>query len=326
MKTPVLRAAALRLWWLQDAHSIFLTVAAVVLSITLVVDFVTASDHYGVLPLTAMLACCIVLGGTAFVQGRRVRRGVAMLAIGAFALAQTFFQSGLSDASGSVAGLQELPILGLYLGWFVRPKFARTLMCVTVTMIVLAMLTNPAFAPNGELGVPTAVHGVLAGIFCFEVGSYLWRRSNALANTDPLTRVLNRRGFFEELAADLKSLSKRRRSLALVVVDFDGFKRINDTLGHAAGDRVLRETVAEWKQDSRARDLIGRSGGDEFALLLRDVDDAGVRTVMQRLQDASAHAWSWGGAIARSDDTPDSLFARADLALYAQKAERKGEA
>ena len=322
------RALLTRLWWHHDAHSIFMSIAAALLSVTLVVDISTSSDAYGVGPLAIMLTVTVTMGVVVLIRGAKISRGFGLAAVCAFGLAQVFFLSGLSDAKGAVSSLQELPILGFYLGWFVRPALARSLMTVTVAVLIVAITTNPDFAPDGQLGVPTAVHGLLSAVFCFEVGSYLWRRSTALANTDPLTGVLNRRGFLAALRAELRAstASQRKYSMVFVVIDFDDFKQVNDTLGHAEGDRVLRETVAEWQRESRTRDLIARTGGDEFVMLLRRTDERHAEGVMGRLQAESAHPWSWGAVTVEADDSVESLFARADLRLYAQKSARKGTA
>ncbi|GAA2180934.1 hypothetical protein GCM10009847_20790 [Leucobacter tardus] len=318
------RASGAGLWSHHDAHSVFISVAAALLTVTLVVDLLTSSDAYGIGVLSVMLVVTATMGVVAIVQGARIPRSFGLAAVCAFGLAQVFFLSGLSDAKGAVSSLQELPILGFYLGWFVRPVLARTLMSVSIVALILAILTNPDFAPDGQLGVPTAVHGLLGAIFCFEVGSYLWRRSTALANTDPLTGVLNRRGFLASLRRELRvPASQRRHAMAFVVIDFDDFKLVNDTSGHGEGDRVLREIVGEWEEESRTRDLIGRTGGDEFVMLLRRTDERQAAAMMQRLQAHSAHPWSWGAVTVEPEDSVDSLFARADAQLYLQKSARK---
>jgi diguanylate cyclase (GGDEF)-like protein len=153
-----------------------------------------------------------------------------------------------------------------------------------------------------------------------------------LATTDPLTGCVNRRHFIER-AHELIALGNRHGlPTSLMIMDLDHFKRINDTHGHPAGDEVLRLTGEIGRNHIRATDLLGRIGGEEFALLMPHTPVEGARQFADRLREAigSGEARidgqciritvSLGLAELRPNENFDSLYARADAALYAAKA------
>src|SRR3954454_14055074 len=108
----------------------------------------------------------------------------------------------------------------------------------------------------------------------------------ASADTDFLLDVLNRRGFERELNRSISFIKRYRASGALIVLDVDRLKPINDTYGHAAGDRVLKTIVGELFSHVRASDVIGRLGGDEFALLLWNLSETDARAKAALLEQA----------------------------------------
>ena len=152
---------------------------------------------------------------------------------------------------------------------------------------------------------------------------------------DPLTDVLNRRGFERELKRSLAYVKRYGVSAALVYVDLDDFKPVNDRHGHAAGDVVLKSIAASLVRGVRASDVVGRFGGDEFVVLLWNVNGAEAATKAAELE-AAVYATpvrfgastlvvgaSVGVALLGALDTPADVLARADAAMYARKAERQ---
>ncbi|NMR21412.1 GGDEF domain-containing protein [Cellulomonas fimi] len=139
------------------------------------------------------------------------------------------------------------------------------------------------------------------------------------ATIDHLTGALNRSGL--EVAATIVLAAAHRHGapLAVVMVDLDGFKRVNDTLGHAAGDRLLADLVDGWRERLREQDLAARIGGDEFVLVLPDTDAAGAEAVVVELARDAPTPWTAGVAVAGPQDTLDSLVRRADRELYRRK-------
>jgi len=109
------------------------------------------------------------------------------------------------------------------------------------------------------------------------------QRMVAAASEDPLTGLLNRRGFEADAESLLAGASSRMERGALLYIDLDGFKKINDSLGHEVGDLLLCELASRFQQCTRGPDLLSRIGGDEFVMLLIDVDRAGALDVAERV-------------------------------------------
>lgn len=307
----------------QDPHSYFLFFAGMLLTGTLVADLVLHRENLDPAVLTGLAVAGMVLSSTALVLGERFPRWLGLSCVVLFALASVYFISPLGDEQSAVSSLQELPILALYLGWFVPRPLSRIYMYSCLALITAMASINPIFHVAGNLGVTSALQAIIAAIFCFEVGSALWRRTEHQVVTDALTGALNRAGFMAKLEAELARSQRAGAPLSLVVVDFDYFKQLNDTQGHAAGDAALAETVRLWTQRLRPRDVVGRTGGDEFAILLDRTDERGAEQIMHRVRSESPHAWSWGISQARDRDSVEQLFDRADERLYAVKRSRE---
>ncbi|MEP7118812.1 MAG: GGDEF domain-containing protein [Acidobacteriota bacterium] len=153
------------------------------------------------------------------------------------------------------------------------------------------------------------------------------------AATDPLTGIANRRGFDETCE---RWITLSRPNFVLAILDVDDFKHINDSLGHAAGDDVLRYVAKLLMQSFRADDLVARVGGDEFAVLAADLTmrqaEQRIASVLARISkpDSSGEerpgtvpTLSCGLAEYSAGDTPASLFERADEAQYTAKRQGK---
>ena len=155
------------------------------------------------------------------------------------------------------------------------------------------------------------------------------------AERDPLTGVMNRRGFERELKRTNAYLQRYGGAAALVYLDLDDFKPVNDRHGHAAGDAVLKAVAAALVIAVRASDLVARIGGDEFAVLLWNLSAPHAQTKAAALESAvAATTVTWGsaslavgasaGAAELSADRDiASLLARADGAMYARKRTRR---
>jgi len=109
-----------------------------------------------------------------------------------------------------------------------------------------------------------------------------------LANTDGLTGLLNHRAFQQRLDEERRRAIRHRRPLALAVFDLDGFKQVNDTHGHQAGDRVLQTVARTFVECKRAGDVPARVGGDEFAVIAPDADAQDALALAERLRQAAA--------------------------------------
>nr|AWM11300.1 GGDEF domain-containing protein [Bradyrhizobium symbiodeficiens]QDF42463.1 GGDEF domain-containing protein [Bradyrhizobium symbiodeficiens] len=159
----------------------------------------------------------------------------------------------------------------------------------------------------------------------------------AAADTDFLLEIPNRRGFERELARAVAYMKRYRASGALIVLDVDRLKPINDSFGHGAGDEVLKAIAATLTRQVRASDVVGRLGGDEFALLLWNLSgiDAKAKAVafeqavdelsfVFRGQHVTAGA-SAGVALLGAQSDPGRALEEADAAMYVRKAQRRHE-
>jgi diguanylate cyclase (GGDEF)-like protein len=154
-----------------------------------------------------------------------------------------------------------------------------------------------------------------------------------LASTDPLTGVLNRRAFLRHLEDEFSRSERFSDSFALLMLDIDHFKQVNDRHGHHAGDEVLCGAAQNIQDAIRGIDHIGRWGGEEFAILLPRANSAAAQIVAQRIRlniqraaplgDPSKHipiTASIGLAVRRPHDSVADILRRADAALYRAKA------
>lgn len=153
-----------------------------------------------------------------------------------------------------------------------------------------------------------------------------------LATTDSLTSLPNRRYFLEQLDRELARLQRQGGTTALLMLDIDHFKQVNDTFGHAVGDEVLRHVASLLRTSLRRTDLAGRLGGEEFALMLPGMSEESAGLFAERLREQVAvSAVDTGrGAVrctisigrtflAKNDRMPDAALSRADVALYRAK-------
>jgi len=148
------------------------------------------------------------------------------------------------------------------------------------------------------------------------------------ASNDPLTQLLNRRGFLEVLQREASRLSRNPAPLAILLFDLDGLKAVNDLYGHEAGDDYLIKFARTLRDNLRAMDVVGRLGGDEFALLAPQTDRASAEELARRLRrlfDTRRLPVSIGVAAFEGGEKISlaALLSQADQAMYADKAQRK---
>jgi diguanylate cyclase (GGDEF)-like protein len=157
----------------------------------------------------------------------------------------------------------------------------------------------------------------------------------SLAQEDSLTGLLNRRGFFRDLARAVAYRERYGTSIALLLADLDAFKPINDQHGHDIGDKALVHVATLLRNNVRASDSVGRLGGDEFAVLLWQADETAARQKAAALETmiglsplvAGSLTLTIGSSIGAtmllSADSAEEALTRADHAMYARKAERR---
>jgi diguanylate cyclase (GGDEF)-like protein len=170
-------------------------------------------------------------------------------------------------------------------------------------------------------------------ILCFLAAFYFLqirkveRQLRAMATTDPLTQLSNRRALMEVIRHEERRFQRGGQVLSFVMADIDHFKQINDTLGHDAGDEVLRQVSQNLAAGVREIDHLARWGGEEFLIVLPDTDEAEAAHVAERLRLALARqpvrgmavTATFGVAEVRTGETAEQAISRADSALYAGK-------
>jgi diguanylate cyclase (GGDEF)-like protein len=153
-----------------------------------------------------------------------------------------------------------------------------------------------------------------------------------LAHQDTLVSLPNRRGFMRELERLVDRARRYGESSAMLYVDLDGLKMINDSFGHKAGDEALIQVAALLVGGLRRSDIVARIGGDEFAILLGHADEASAHETASRLADLIADcdfmhdgdalplSVAIGVAMIGAEDEPEEIMARADEEMYRRKA------
>ena len=159
----------------------------------------------------------------------------------------------------------------------------------------------------------------------------MYQNAIKMAYTDPLTQTNNRASFQDHIKREMSLAARHSKSLAVIFLDIDHFKRINDQYGHDCGDIALI-SVAKWiKESLRNSDTVFRFGGEEFVILLSETDLAGAQLVAERIrQHIESHTLSYdmlainitaslGVSELRADDSFDAIVKRADDAMYQAK-------
>jgi diguanylate cyclase (GGDEF)-like protein len=185
----------------------------------------------------------------------------------------------------------------------------------------------------GYIALSTAIMFVGLGIIIGSNEDLLQRASL----TDPLTGLANRRHFDQRLREELARVDRYNHPLALMLLDLDGLKGVNDAGGHEAGDNALRAVARTLQKTCRSTDLAARIGGDEFIVLAPDITESEAYTLAERVRKTLSVEASWvstqlptltlsiGIADTRGvrDLQPDRLYTAADQALYQAKQSGK---
>src|SRR4051794_20429546 len=216
-----------------------------------------------------------------------------------------------------------------------NPVVLAAVLAFATTALIL--LTVGQFVSLSPVAAVLAIVTVLAGMA--RAGLTIverLRESDRQATTDELTGLGNRRHLLDRLDASIEAAGAGGTELALLLIDLDGFKDLNDTLGHHAGDEVLRELGPRLRVLLREDDTLARLGGDEFAVVLHPGDEASASVAGLRLRAALERPFHVGGMEVQIDasvgialfpehaaDAP-GLLQRADVAMYEAKRARTG--
>lgn len=265
---------------------------------------------------TGILICLLVLW-----RGRRLRIGSAAWISGiylAFLLALIAHSTSLSRAT--VAAMLSVVVIVLY-AWFLPMRYARlvgyTVLALYAVVLITRYQSNDAYL--------TAVALVSLAVLLIEVFGRFRANLEKSSLNDHLCDVWNRRGFELLLSKEISAVARTKESLSLIYLDLDGFKMVNDTRGHVAGDDVLRQVSDELVRGVRSGDSVARVGGDEFVILLPRTSEGDAQLLAERLQEqVAACDWSFGVAEYRSDEAGSDFIERSDAMMMMQKLDREG--
>lgn len=247
---------------------------------------------------------------------------------------------GVLYTLGVIVAAIQLPASGLYwfycailFNFFIIPPLRSTLIILTTLAVLCGyglLYPGTIFVDLAHLFV-FASTALICSLFAF---MFAWRTARQrrqlqrLAYIDPLTGIGNRRTLMAEMDIALSSFKRHGTQCGLLLLDLDNFKQINDNHGHGEGDRVLVELARLVRSSSRTTDRLFRLGGEEFVLLLANVDVAGLETAAQHIV-ASVGAKlrshdqqvtvSIGGALLEPGDDSITWMHRADVCLYRAK-------
>lgn len=275
-------------------------------------------DHGLIFSLSAVA----IVGGIVLWWTAAPVSAVGWYAILAGCALSTGFVQGLVDpatSAGQAAGL-------IYIWLTVCAALFCTTAATAGQVGLVAVVYAGTLAISGtEPWVPQWL--MLVGT-CAAISAVVNRLAGALrsrAETDPLTGAASRRALLARLTQEIAVANRRGTPLAVVMLDLDKFKQLNDTRGHVAGDRALVACVLGWRSQLRPTDTLARLGGDEFFVVLPGIDLPDARRVADRLVDAvtaldAPVACSAGMTQFRAGDDADMLLGRTDRALYAGKS------
>jgi diguanylate cyclase (GGDEF)-like protein len=205
----------------------------------------------------------------------------------------------------------------LYTAYFFTERQARAYAALTTVIFLAACIARPF---TGIVAVFLIV--MVTCIAGCELLIRMLRQLRTAALQDELTGQRNRAALVSQGAEVIRQARRRGQPLTVALLDLDHFKQINDERGHAAGDEVLQRVTKEWSEQLRSGDILYRSGGDEFVLLLPDATESQATGLLTRLHDCSATAWCYGLTEVQPDDDLDRALARADKRLYDAKTAR----
>lgn len=210
----------------------------------------------------------------------------------------------------------------VFLVWFLPMWFARLLGYTWMGAYVALML-----ARFGDAVAPALMTLAVTGLMLGELIGRFKTRLERTSITDALCEVWNKRGFERLLGKAVTSSQRSGQPLALLYIDLDHFKEVNDVRGHMEGDRVLREFSRAVQERTRPQDVFARFGGDEFAMLLLDADASHARQIGERLQNEIREpAWSFGVSEWQPGENSEQFISRADLLMLRTKRGRSADA
>lgn len=292
--------------------------------ILLCADLLAGSQFRSNLWLSLGSILLVALAGlVCLTMGDRLGPLPALAIVATNTLTAVLFITTLQSPSDAVGIIVQMPVLALYMGAFLSRWIARATQLAVLLAFGLTVAWDPYHLLGGLTGGRNFINIVLFTWICLEAGVFVQRKFRAETRFDQLTGVYNRRGFVDVSSQERARAERNGHPVCVAVVDLDGFKEVNDTEGHIAGDRVLRDLTRQWTGLLRETDTIARIGGDEFVFLLPDANLEAARRTLARLNAQSVHPWSWGVALWDTKDLVSVDIAHADDEMNVNKSSRR---
>lgn len=281
---------------------------------------------------TVMVLFSLVAVAVAWRTGDTVKPGIGIAIIVSIGVVPVAINLGVN-------GLFWVYVVVLFNFFMVTPAKAVLLILLVLTALATHALALPGrvFASDYQM-LSFLVTSLTASGFAFIFATRMRNQRDQLqllVTLDPLTGAGNRRSMDNELRTAIAAKRRHRTGYAVLIMDLDHFKRVNDQFGHPAGDRVLVDFVQLIRAASRQEDRLFRLGGEEFLLLLPNTDTAGLQAIAKKMQDlvaaqlrspGEAVTVSQGGAVLRHDETVENWLKRADEHLYLAKSTGRNRA
>jgi diguanylate cyclase (GGDEF)-like protein len=298
-----------------------------------------ALPHARQVDVGGLLVVIVVAGAVALGMAWRgaavpARAYPAIAVVGTALVSLGLFFNG--ERHGGPVGSDEMYYLWVTL--WAAYYFTRRALAAQVVIILGAYALTLVLIHPGDAGTSrwVSLGGLVVGAavvvrMLSERNERLVSELRTAALTDPLTGLANRRGLEGAFVREAAREARTGRPFALLVLDLDQFKRLNDERGHKAGDRALAEVAEILRSHAREVDTAARTGGDEFALVLSDTGADGARALLARLAAAigkHGHDAGWPGGVSIGWSVSDAdgagmdaLMRHADMRLYAAKRE-----
>ena len=310
----------------HDARIPVMLVTADLVAISGLVWLSTPPVHVSILLVPALL----VVQSAAYYYGRDLGSYCVGLSAGAYLLTALVLRSPVTGPPESPARALLTVLLFILVGGVLVRGYAAFRTRMNELRLFCRLVEDGDLAPAIAVGVESRPDDLTLLARSFDA---MRMRLAEQIGTDPLTSCLNRRALETRLRAEWRQAARRGTTVAVLAIDIDHFKRINDTRGHPVGDVVLQELAGIFRATARDTDAVARLGGDEFVIVLPDTGWQGAlrfaERVRRKVEDFAFGAptnemdvtISVGVALARGTDpmAPDVLLLEADRSLYKAK-------
>jgi len=241
--------------------------------------------------------------------------------------------------TGSEVSVQFFYLIPITLLAWLEGRTSALALSLVAAVAVLGVILADALPRSPPVTAPAWWNAVVAAAifvsFALSLGTLraVLLRLADLSQTDPLTEISNRRSFLQTAAGELSRARRTGHSFSLMYLDLDNFKHVNDTLGHHAGDSLLRTVGAELRAATRGTDVVARLGGDEFAVLLPETNSAGAADAAAKIRARLQACMNLGGwpvtfsigvvSCNRLPDAVATVLEVADRLMYSVKKSGK---